>query len=213
MLHVITHPALPGPITATQEEADAIKVAITENRTHVTINGAVLPLGGLLLQEHDKFLKADAETLANHRQYRCAYGRAHDTADRGEHSTCQRSYDTDSPYVDYKRIEAIELKQLEAPHPDLPPQDLATTLEQAMARSLARGTAKPTTVAATTVKLLERGHNVFRTIVRSYRLDPSLVPEQYRRYCASCGETPIDKVPLKPPFPITMTPYQPMPAA
>ena len=89
---------------------------------------------------------------------------------------------------------------------DPPPQPLAMTLEQAFSGAVQNGTIRPQTIVDTTLRVLGNGHNVFRTLVRMYRREKTLVPEAYRAACAQYDSLPIDKVPLAPPIPFPKLP-------
>ena len=212
-MFVANHPALPGPILLTSEEAQRIQSSVVAGKANVLVEGMLLPMAGLSLIPHDAFLKADIQQLANRRQIRCAYGRVHEVSDTGGHEECERNMNRDSPYVNNERIEKIELRKLELEGEKLglpPGQPLDVTLNNAMAVAQEQG--RNAVVVKTTIRLLRRGQNVFRTLVRSYRRDPNLVPEEWRAHCADYDSAKIESVPLKAPFQIAAEPVCSMPA-
>lgn len=200
-MFVLSHPGLSSPLLLSDDQAKSVLASVQSGAMNVVLGTTIVPTSGMTMEEHRQFLTGDYDRLQTRHQYRCGYGRVHENADTGSHEQCAEKMDLSSPYVDPIVVEKMETRRIErtvTEHPELPPQELSLTLDQAFARS--EGVVRPETIVKTTLKVLGNGHNVFRTLVRMYRREATLVPEPYRATCAQYDAIPIDKVPLAPPI-------------
>lgn len=200
-MFVLSHPGLSSPLLLSDDQAKSVLSSVQSGAANVVLGTTIVPTSGMTMEEHRQFLNGDYDRLQARHQYRCGYGRVHENADTGSHENCAEKMDLSSPYVDPTVVERMEVRRVErtaTEHPELPPQELALTLDQAFSRS--ETTVRPETIVKTTLKVLGNGHNVFRTLVRMHRRNANLIPVEYRTTCAQYDSLPIDKVPLAPPI-------------